>query len=305
VAAGVFVLGMHRSGTSATTHLIHLLGPAVPLDLVPPSAKNPTGYWESMSLVAFNEQILWAIGSDMRWPSVLEPGWEQDGRLEKLRGAAHDAVRQVFPTNPWVWKDPRLCLTLTFWRSVLDVDPVVVLINRNPLEIDASAIRTGNYAGKVLGFALWERYLRQALAQVAGLPVRITSYDDALSAPLDWCNGTRDFLARHGVDVHEPAEAEVRSFLDPGLRHAIADRADFLEDAGVTPAQRALFVALEELEGTEQDSFRPPALPAEARSTEALLAKRRREVRRRGRRSSQLAARLEAGLRKRWTSWRP
>jgi hypothetical protein len=282
---------MHRSGTSATTRLVNLLGPAVPLDLVPPSAKNPTGYWESMSLVAFNERILWAVGSDMRCPLELEPGWEQDARLEQLRSAASTTVRDAFPRRPWVWKDPRLCLTLAFWRGVLaDVEPVVVLVNRNPLEIDASAVRTGNYAGKIFGFALWERYLRQALAQVAGLPVRITGYSKVLSEPLHWCEATRDFLARRGVDVHEPAEDEVAGFLD---------------DPDVTPAQRALFVALEELEDTEHESFRPPALPPEAAGTEALLAKRRRDLARSAGRTSQIAARVKAGLRKRWTSWRP
>lgn len=39
----IIVLGMHRSGTSALTGMIHLLGAAVPADLLPPLDDNPQG----------------------------------------------------------------------------------------------------------------------------------------------------------------------------------------------------------------------------------------------------------------------
>ena len=57
VEVGVFVLGMHRSGTSAVTRLISLLGLGTPPeeDLVQPTDENPKGFWESESLVAFND----------------------------------------------------------------------------------------------------------------------------------------------------------------------------------------------------------------------------------------------------------
>jgi len=151
VEIGVFVLGFSRSGKSPATRLINLLGVRVPReeDLVPPSAKNPTGYWESMSLVAFNTRVLAAVGSDMQSPVVFEPRWEDDSRLNGLRHEARGAVRQAFPTAPWVWKDPRNCLTLSFWRSVLGVRPVVVLVDRNPLEIAACSLRARGDNGKI------------------------------------------------------------------------------------------------------------------------------------------------------------
>ena len=101
VDAGVFVLGMHRSGTSAATRLVSLLGLRLPPDedLVPLSAKNTKGYWESMSLVNFNERLLAAIGSDMRCPLLLRPGWEDDYRLDQLRNEVEETFAQPDPAG--------------------------------------------------------------------------------------------------------------------------------------------------------------------------------------------------------------
>lgn len=298
--AGVFVLGMHRSGTSAVTRLIGLLGLPTPPDedLVQPTDKNPKGYWESESLVAFNERILRSVGCDIGCPVILEPGWELDARLAALRQEAPRAVRQIFPTPPWVWKDPRHCLAFAFWRSALAVRPVVVLVNRNPLEITASALRVRSEQGKVYALALWERYLRQALGQIDGLPALVTSYEALLAAPLEWCERTHAFLVRAGVPARAHREDEVLAFVDTQLRHAERTRADFLADRDVSEPQRALFSALDALEGAHE-SFVPPSLPNETPTTEALLAERRRALEIK----QDLERQLDSERRSRWR-WR-
>jgi hypothetical protein len=295
VEAGVFVLGMHRSGTSAVTRLISLLGLHTPPeeDLVQPSAKNPKGYWESESLVAFNERLLWTVDCDIGCPLALEPGWEHDPRLDPLRDEARRVFREVFPRPPWVWKDPRHCLAFAFWRSVLEVDPIVVLVNRNPFEITTSALRVRSEQGKVYALALWERYLRQALTQMTGLPVFVTNYADALSAPLAWCEQAHSFLTGAGVPALAHRDGDVLAFIDPELRHAEFTRTDFLDDSDVSDAQRGLFVALAELEG-RHDAFSAPVLPDETPTTEALLAERRRAL--------QLRRELDSERRARWGS---
>jgi hypothetical protein len=276
-AGGVVVLGMHRSGTSAATRLISMLGPRLPREdnLVPPSEKNRKGYWESMTLVALNERLLAALGSDMRCPALLEPGWEHDRRLAAVRGEAGSAFRATFSAAPWVWKDPRNCLTFAFWWTVLDSRPVVVLVNRNPLEIVASTLRAGRADGKIYLLALWERYLRQALDQIGGVPVLVTRYDTLLADPLGWCETARVFLAMARLPVAAPNALEVEAFVDRGLRHAASAREDFLADGDVSAQQRELFLALERAEGS-QASFVRPDLPPETPSTEPLLAERRR-----------------------------
>ena len=256
--------------------LISLLGLRTPPDddLVRTRETNPTGVLESKSLVKLNRRVLTAVASDERFPVALEPGWENDARLDPLRTEAGDAFRRVFPSSPWVWKDPLHCLAFAFWRSALPVQPVVVLVNRNPLEIAASALRAWGRE-KIYGLALWERYLRQALGQIRGLPVLVTDYGALVSAPLAWCERSDAFFAAAGVPSHPPREVDVLAFVDAGLRHAEFSRADVLNDGDVSEAQRALFAALEQLEGPHDD-FVPPDLPEETPTTEALLAERRR-----------------------------
>ena len=63
-ATGVFVLGMHRSGTSALARIVNLVG--VPLgsdgdDDFSPDDSNPSGYWESRQLAFFQDRLLESV----------------------------------------------------------------------------------------------------------------------------------------------------------------------------------------------------------------------------------------------------
>ena len=60
----IHVIGMHRSGTSATAGLLGQLGlgMAVDDDLVPASADNEKGHWESRSIVQLNNRLLHRFG---------------------------------------------------------------------------------------------------------------------------------------------------------------------------------------------------------------------------------------------------
>src|SRR5256714_7974765 len=113
----VLVLGMHRSGTSATARLVSLLG--LPIgkedDLKPRSEANPTGYWESNSLTAFNDRLLRFLGGSWAAPPTLPLGWESALRLAGHRRLGGTLFRCVHDREGWVWKDPRTSVTLPFW----------------------------------------------------------------------------------------------------------------------------------------------------------------------------------------------
>src|SRR6516164_8769546 len=59
----VIVLGMHRSGTSAVTRVVSLLGADLPKNLLPPSLTNELGYWESSDLMTIHDELLSSGGS--------------------------------------------------------------------------------------------------------------------------------------------------------------------------------------------------------------------------------------------------
>jgi hypothetical protein len=277
---GVFVLGMHRSGTSAATRAVNLLG--VPLgkaeSLMGKGPANPTGYWEVASLTALNEQVLRALGGAGAAPPPLLPGWIDDERLRSLRVTASKTFFSAHSTRQWVWKDPRNSLLLPLWLDLLNVRPVIILAHRHPLEVASSlGARDGLSTG--LSLALWERYVREALRSSLGLPLLIKRYDDLVLAPESWMASTRQFLLAHGVECAAKGDA-ITGWLDPGLRHACFGAEDVSCERGFSDAQRELFAAMERLVG-HHVRLELDGLPDETPSTEAFFQERRELLRER------------------------
>ena len=55
----ILVAGMHRSGTSALTRVLSLLGADLPENLAPALPdNNETGFWESVDLMKLHDKML-------------------------------------------------------------------------------------------------------------------------------------------------------------------------------------------------------------------------------------------------------
>src|SRR5580700_7501855 len=61
-STALVVLGMHRSGTSALTGMLHHLGIALGDRLMPASPHAPRAYWEHTGIVGVNERLMAAFG---------------------------------------------------------------------------------------------------------------------------------------------------------------------------------------------------------------------------------------------------
>ncbi len=180
----VLVVGMHRSGTSALTGALGHLGLTVPAgdDLVVGRYDNPVHY-ESQALTDLDDAVLGALGGSWSAPPELDPGWERAPVVARLASGAARAARQAFPVDgPVVWKDPRLCLLLPWWRSLLPAPVATVLVWRDPVAV-ARSLRVRQGFTLSLGLALWERYNRAALGALAGHPGYVMAYEDLLADP--------------------------------------------------------------------------------------------------------------------------
>jgi hypothetical protein len=276
---GVYIVGVHRSGTSAITRTVNLMGVPLsdPHDLIDAVASsNPTGHWESGALLEMNDRVLAALGGTWSAPPILPPGWEQSAAVAHLRPEARRLFGDIYKTRRWAWKDPRICLTLPFWRSCTAAEAVAILVVRNPLEI-ANSLKTRNGFPVRYGLALWERYMRIALGGMVGLPVLVTDYDGLLRDSIRWCTQVSSYLLRHGFPVSQPNAAELALFLNPELRHIALGVDALSEFEEATDSQRELFRALRTLAGTHEPMPRLE-LPPESPSTEVLIASRRAAV---------------------------
>lgn len=270
MTAGVVVVGMHRSGTTAVTRTINLMGvpTCVEGDLAPGWTGNPAGHWESLTLMLTDDALLREVGAAWWCPPRVDEELWTSPPIERMRPGARADFDAVHPTQQWVAKDPRICITLPFWRRTLDSPLVAVLMLRDPLEIAASHASRDGFPLK-FGLALWERYLHHALRAVAGLPVLVTRYDELLDDPSAWTKRARVFLAAHGVDV---AAADASGVVDPSLRHEARGE---LNDAVMTGPQRALASTIDRL--VPSDSFELPDLPDETPATDATFERLRRQ----------------------------
>jgi len=255
---GVVVLGMHRSGTSVATRLLNLLGlhTCVPGDLLGPMRGNPTGLWESASMVEANDGLLAAAGH--AWWCPPRPGAMRPPDELALSGLAA-SFRAVHPRTPWIWKDPRLAMTLPVWRAALgDVMAVVVML-RSPLEV-ATSMRGRDGFALPFGVAIWERYNRSIVSGIGGLRAWVTSYEELMDDPSAWLAAASTCLSSWGLPAGAPDPGTIDSFLDPSLRHG-EDALD--PDVGPFPEAQSLHAQLSRLRGLHA-AFREPSLPVEA-----------------------------------------
>jgi len=270
----VVVLGMHRSGTSAATRVVNLLGVPTcrPADLLRGHQGNERGHWECTPLVVENERLMQALGA--RWwcppDGVAQVAGlaEDEGTVERCRAA----FAASHPTPQWVWKDPRLCFLLPFWRQVLPRRPVALLVHRHPAEVAAS-LASRNRISPRFGLALWERYVVLATQGAHGLPTLVCRYADLVADPVAWAGRVAGFLADNGVDARLPAvTAGIEAFVTARLRHTTAP-ADIT--AEMTPAQRRWHDHLERLSRGEPGDAGPEPEPGIGQDAVELM----REVR--------------------------
>src|SRR4051794_31877812 len=80
----VCVAGMHRSGTSLVTRLLHLcgLGRGPEGELIPATAANTDGHLEHRGFVELNDQVLARLGGGWDLLPPLLPAWERESALD-------------------------------------------------------------------------------------------------------------------------------------------------------------------------------------------------------------------------------
>ena len=220
-ATAILVLGMHRSGTSALTRVLNLLGVALGDDLMPPGEDNPAGFWEHQGVVDIHQHLLAALGRSWDDPRPLPDGWLQTEAASRAQRELSSLLQREFGSAPlWAVKDPRLCRLLPLWRPVLaslGIQPKVLLVSRHPAEV-AGSLQRRDGLPPVLGELLWARYLLDAVAGSEGIQRGMVDYHALLA-------GWRDIVATINRDLGlrlEPDAAQARridQFLDPQLRH--------------------------------------------------------------------------------------
>lgn len=260
----LIVLGMHRSGTSAATRLLNLMGAYVGAEeeLWGGNVENPKGFWERRDVQLLNQRVLEDAGAD--WFKVRRFSLDRltPAQRESFTQSARAILETLEPHRPWAIKDPRLCLVLPLWRDLLTA-PVCIVVYRNPLEV-ADSLRTRNGFSRPFGLALWEAYVVASLTVSHDLPRVFLSYNRLLQDPLRELEALKSGLEGHGVSgLALPEQSEIDAFLD-AANYRERESVDAFQDSA-SGRQMRLYQALEA--GAPQAQDTPPALSGGAVET--------------------------------------
>ena len=179
----IFLLGMHRSGTSALAGMLHSGGIVLGDKFTRPLPENPKGFFEDLKVQNINKQILASIGKD--WNNIIEESdlLKTPDRLLQLLPIVYRYFESRF--QKWAWKDPRLCLTFPLWAKILPLDKLHVLfILRSPMSV-ARSLYQRNKMPLEKGMELWAGYnyrITSILKQYE-LPYTFIRYESLISKP--------------------------------------------------------------------------------------------------------------------------
>ncbi|MEI8335329.1 MAG: hypothetical protein WCG37_00490 [Actinomycetes bacterium] len=242
----IVILGMHRSGTSAITRALNLLG----AELGP--TEDVGQYWERAAMRLQCDALLAKFGGAWDCPGLMPDSWETDESVAEVEPGAASAIAEYGSPEVLLWKDPRASLTLPFWRKYLGDDPIAIIIYRHPEEVWAS-LDTRNGFGPGLSFALWERYNSDALRYASGLRTVVFAYSDLIQKQSEIMTELAATLGRWGVSLKDPATTDMELRADQQHHHATKH----FSHLSATTSQRELFDILEASRGVHA-SFSPP-----------------------------------------------
>jgi hypothetical protein len=258
----VIVSGLHRSGTSAVTRLVNLLGADITHDLLPADRNNSRGYWESHAVVAIHDRLLQTVTASQDHafdPTPLPIDWlATDAAREAKRHLTSIIQREFADSRFFVVKDPRIWRLLPLWVELLHdlgIAPIVVIPFRNPLEVAASLAQRDRIPLPKVLFLYFCTYLETELASRA-IPRVFVRYDHLLQ---DWhpfarCLGQ---ISRAGVSPPSKSVAiEIERFITTDLYHHRFNREQMLRQSEIPAAIIDVFDRMGEAETGDESKLR-------------------------------------------------
>jgi len=202
-------------------------------------------------------------------------GWERDPDLLGV-GDPAELMASAYPAaGPSVWKDPRVCLLLPYWRDRFPTPFAAVLVGRSPMAV-ARSLQQRDGMTIVDGLALWERYSRSAVEGLAGIDTYVVDYETVIDDPggfvgqlVGWLGSLDQF---NTDEVKWDLDGAVASITGE-LRHQPSGRSED-DDALLLPEQWELASYLTGLQGAHRPLAPPPAMVESAWTTDVIRLRR-------------------------------
>jgi hypothetical protein len=218
----IVVLGMHRSGTSAITKGLEVMGINLGGNLMAGDANNEKGYFEDADINRLNIELLEVLGHD--WATM---GPVDEGKLQALRKtdfaerARSLLLARLSKAGSHGLKDPRICRLLPFWTGVfsdLEIDVSYILMLRDPDSIAASLF-SRNGIPRIKSLYMWAMHIIPAFLETTGSTRAVVDYDDLITSPREMIGELSESLGLSNAIDDNALTAFATDFVDPKLRH--------------------------------------------------------------------------------------
>lgn len=218
----IVVLGMHRSGTSAITRSLQVLGVGLGHSMLPARDYNAKGFWEDTDIYNLNIEMLNAINSDWDHIRLLQTNDVEQLKHQGYIKKAIDLLQQkVANVASFGFKDPRTTKLMPFWKQVfieLQWDVRYVFASRHPSSIvDSLSKRNAFDAEK--SYLLWLSYTLEGLQHILNSSCVVVDYDELMQAPEHQLQRMATGLELQ-IDEQELLVYR-QQFLDTKLRHSV------------------------------------------------------------------------------------
>ena len=238
----IVVLGMHRSGTSAITRGLQVMGVELGDRLMPPvESENPKGYWEDLDLNTLNIEMLSVLGSDWNHLSLIDLIDVEILRKKGYLLRALDLLHQKVGKVPiFGFKDPRVAKLLPFWKIVFiqcKFDVSYVIAVRHPLSVVKSLAKRGIESGQ--SYLLWLGHIITILTGCYGNKNVLIDFDSLMQNP-DHELMRIAKLNNLKIDTIELQRYKFE-FLDNSLRHTVYRTNDLMLDDTCPPIVREVY----------------------------------------------------------------
>jgi hypothetical protein len=247
------VLGAGRSGTSLATRAVQAVGVELGDDFKPPSRKNPSGFFEDVTLLKLSKKLRRALGlrpdslrllDDSVWDGpVVAPFFDEFATTIEAR----------FGNAPvWGFKYARTMRLLPFWIRLfkrMNIEPSYVMPIRNPLSVARSRAKLDSHRGSQENSDLeWLVNVVPYFRLVRDSRLAVIDYDRLVTEPvpqLERLAGKLNLpLSEAG---RESIESFATEFLRSGLRHTRFSIQELLEDQRINPLLRHAYPLLNRL----------------------------------------------------------
>jgi hypothetical protein len=222
VRVALLVMGVGRSGTSALTRVLNLLGAALPAKTLAANYGNERGYWEPSSILALSEEILSVHGSDWHDPRAFPKAWFASSEAAVFVERAKDIIEDDYDGASLILiKEPRICRLAPIYLAALDragYEPRVAIPLRHPSEV-AGSLKQRDGTDELTSELIWIRHMLEMEAATRHCLRVWTTYEQLLE---DWWFVQATIASALNITWPNLAEAvapEINAFLAPALRH--------------------------------------------------------------------------------------